>query len=93
MVLFAWIWPSDDADVRPGRKVELLAVCRDAVEERLKVDIDPEVFELPTVETRAGNGYVLSATVTIDGRLQAFSCAVDAADDALRVDGIRLLDR
>jgi hypothetical protein len=91
LLLFAWIWPADEAPVPAGRKAALLAVCRDAVEERLDVELDATVLDLPTVSPQGGGQFLLSATVMIEGEPQSFSCEVHASGDALRVAGIRLL--
>lgn len=92
LLLFAWAWPSEEAAVPAGKKAALLAQCRDALEVRLGVELDPAVHVLPSVTTAAGGRYLLTATVTVDSQPQSFSCEVVEDAGSASVEGIRLLD-
>lgn len=93
LLLLAAGWRGEQAPAVPaGRQATVLAACRDALEERLELDLGPEVVELPSVRSAGGKRYRVTGVVVIDHERRHFGCDVDLAHHPARVDDVHLLD-
>jgi hypothetical protein len=85
-------WPATEArDIPSRRQAELLALCRDALEQRLHLELRPEVMELPVVRAVGTDRYRLTGSVALHERDDPFSCDVDYRSGVPRVGDVHLL--
>lgn len=71
-------WPESRAEGVPARmQAELLAVCRDAIHTRLRLELYPDVLALPSVTAVAPDRYAVLGSVVMHDRADRFRCLVD----------------
>jgi hypothetical protein len=93
LLLLAAGWRGEQAPSVPaGRQATVLAACRDALEERLEIDLGPEVVELPSVVSRGDRQYRLTGLVMVEDEKRHFGCDVDLRSSPARVHDVHLLD-
>jgi hypothetical protein len=85
-------WPASEArDVPPRQQAEMFALCRDALQARLHVELLPEVLELPVVRVTGAERYRVVGSATLHDTADPFSCDVHYRNGVATVSDVRLL--
>jgi hypothetical protein len=85
-------WPATEArDVPPRQQAEMFALCRDALEARLHLELLPEVLDLPVVRVTGTERYRIVGSATLHDTADPFSCDVHYRDGVATVSDVRLL--
>ena len=86
-------WPASEARevVPPRQQAELFALCRDALEARLRIELRPEVDELPVVRVTGKESFRLVGTANLAHSADHFSCDVQYREGVATVHDVHLL--